>query len=124
LPKGVLSDAEINFNLEYPHLIDTSCYALRTTLYVETAPLWYAGYGADCIVGTWLVQNHAVATIGRATVNYPLTSAASPPVEWFIDGNRLMSDLYGSQLPWRSPDLRAHQGPRAHPHPTAGAANE
>jgi glycosyltransferase involved in cell wall biosynthesis len=115
LPGTVLSAAENRFNAVYPHLVDTSCYAIRAPLYVQTAPMWYFGYGADCIVATWLVRNHAVATTGRATVNYSLTSRKSPPIEWFIDGNRMMADVYGGVFPWRLPEIEAALGARQHP---------
>jgi glycosyltransferase involved in cell wall biosynthesis len=115
LPDTVLSESENRFNATYPHLIDTSCYAVRTPLYVQTAPLWYFGYGADCIVATWLVRNRAVATTGRATVNYSLASHKSPPISWFIDGNRIMADVYDGVFPWRLREVSATLGALSHP---------
>jgi glycosyltransferase involved in cell wall biosynthesis len=114
LAPSLLSNAEVTFNTVHPHLVDTSCYAMRTELCVRIGPLWYFGHGADAVVATWLVRNHRVATTGRATVNYPLTSRTSAPPEWFLEGNRLMRGLYGDELPWRSAGLGASSGSRPH----------
>jgi hypothetical protein len=98
-----------------PHLVDTNCYALPRPLALAVAPLMQEA-GADSVVASLLVQQHAGACTGTSTVNYALGGGSGLRAGWFTDGNDRIRQLYGSAaLPWRQAPRRLGPGPLGHP---------
>ncbi len=116
LPDGWLEDDdEVRMHADYPHLVDSSCYALPRELACAIAPLWQKLH-ADSVVPSFLVPRHTGVCTGKSTVNYALGGGSGTPSEWFTDGNRFVRGLYASApLPWRQSPQKLGPGSLAHP---------
>jgi glycosyltransferase involved in cell wall biosynthesis len=116
----MLSDLDIDRaerarHMRYPNLVDTSCYALPRQIACAVAPL-LRGEDADSELSSFLVQKYAGACSGKSTVNYALGGDSGTPAQWFTDGNRRISELYGSApLPWRQAPQKVGPGSFRHP---------
>ena len=113
LGRDLMPPTQEAFVARYPHLVDTSCYAIRTGLYRQISSRWLFGYGADCVVATTLVRRRRVACTGKYSVNYRLGSTMDVPAEYFEGGTAIMRSLYGDRFPWTQP-LTA-RGAAGHP---------
>jgi hypothetical protein len=84
-----------------PYLVDTSSYALRREVLARWSRCWGVGRGADCIFATELVRHEVGIGTGRRTVGYRLDVTTRPSTaDYFLRGNDLTRQLYGSTLPW------------------------
>ena len=84
------------------HLVDTSCYVLRTDLAVATSPLSYRRNGDllcsdELICRALLRRPEPFATSGLSTLNYTWRESA----DYFLRGNAAMRAAYAQGLPWR-----------------------
>lgn len=94
------------------HLVDTSCYVLRTDLAVATSPLGYRRNGDlrctdEVMCETLLRRPEAFATSGLSTLNYTWRESA----DYFLRGNAAMRRTYPAGLPWRQASAAVVAGP-------------
>jgi GT2 family glycosyltransferase len=87
---------------DYACLVDTSCFAIRREVYHQVSPFWHHRFQADRYVTRHLSRLFPrFATTGRYTLHYRLGSnPLSPPVEYFLEGNRAMTARYPDGFPW------------------------
>lgn len=85
------------------HHIDTNCYCLKTQVAVVIAGAWHGGWGQDRVVFQALKQYFPnFACSGEYSLNYRLDgNPGSVTKEFFIEGNRQMSEKYKEKFPWR-----------------------
>jgi hypothetical protein len=115
LGSSVLPPDQEEFLGACPYLVDTSCYALRREVLVRWSRCWDLGWGADCVFATELVHREPGVGTGRRTVSYRLdTDAQRDVARYFLTGNELAGELYGSPPPWVAPP---GGGPVARPEP-------
>lgn len=87
------------------HLIDTSCYFLRTDFLMKTSHFWLWGWGGDrrflqCVSEAY--GTDCMAGTGRYTVHYRLGgNEGSAPEASFVQGNARIDALLGARpKPW------------------------
>ena len=98
---SVLPPDEEEFLLAVPYLVDTSCYCLRREVVARWSRCWEVGRGADCVFATELIRHEVGVGTGQRTVGYRLDVKAHPTTaEYFLKGNDLARQHYGSPLPW------------------------
>ena len=91
------------------HLVDVNCYVLRRDVAIKASPLWHRRFRDEespdfVLCRTLLAEQPRWATNGRYSVNYRVGRAAgSVRAEFFLQGNRAMSQKYGVSYPWRAP---------------------
>jgi hypothetical protein len=91
------------------HMVDANCYALRRLVAVSVAPVWHRAFegalvtSADLHVCNALLKAYPrTGTNGLYTVNYLIgRSAQSVPLEYFLQGNRVMAERHPGGFPWR-----------------------
>lgn len=90
------------------HLVDVNCYVLRRDVAIKAGPLWHRRFRDEespdfVLCRTLLAEQPRWATNGRYSVNYRVGRAAgSVRAEFFLQGNRAMSQKYGVNYPWRA----------------------
>jgi hypothetical protein len=91
------------------HLIDVNCYFFKKDLAVQLAPVWNRKarepgvMEVDRALFSILLNNKVPsAETGNYTVNYAVGgNALSVAPEFFINGNKKMTEIYGGEFPWR-----------------------
>ena len=93
----------VYFNSEVHH-IDTSCFAVRRDVAVRIGHAWYGQWGADRqFFGA--LKNHfpKYSCTNQYTTNYRLDgNENSVNEEFFIEGNKINSEKYQGNFPWKS----------------------
>ena len=93
----------VYFNPEVHH-IDTSCFAVRRDVAVRIGHAWYGQWGADRqFFGA--LKNHfpKYRCTNQYTTNYRLDgNENSVNEEFFIEGNKINSEKYQGNFPWKS----------------------
>ena len=93
----------VYFNSEVHH-IDTSCFAIRRDVAVRIGHAWYGQWGADRqFFGA--LKNHfsKYSCTNQYTTNYRLDgNENSVNEEFFIEGNKINSEKYQGNFPWKS----------------------
>jgi glycosyltransferase involved in cell wall biosynthesis len=93
----------VYFNPEVHH-IDTSCFAIRRDVAVHIGHAWYGQWGADRqFFGA--LKNHfpKYSCTNQYTTNYRLDgNENSVNEEFFIEGNKINSEKYQGNFPWKS----------------------
>lgn len=98
--KSVLND---NF-------IDVGCWFLSKTAALTVSPLWYRRARhpqeqpeVDRIITATLMQHYGkFEGTGNYTLNYRVGNRVdSVQADFFLKGNKIMSDAFGEELPWR-----------------------
>lgn len=93
----------VYFNPEVHH-IDTSCFAVRRDVAVHIGHAWYGQWGADRqFFGA--LKNHfpKYSCTNQYTTNYRLDgNENSVNEEFFIEGNKINSEKYQGNFPWKS----------------------
>ena len=93
----------VYFNPEVHH-IDTSCFAVRRDVAVRIGHAWYGQWGADRqFFGA--LKNHfpKYSCTNQYTTNYRLDgNENSVNEEFFIEGNKINSEKYQGNFPWKS----------------------
>jgi FkbM family methyltransferase len=95
---------------EHDFLVDVGCYFLPKALAIQTAPIWYGEFRDPKMpeVDRWLMAALRIDypnydTSGLYTLNYRVgNTALSVRKEFFLDGNKQMSQKLGGRLPWRA----------------------
>lgn len=105
-----------SFLKKYPHLVDTSCFAIRGHLFMSVAPLWVYGHGADSVVATKLVRSEPVVLTGRYTTNYCLSPGTRSSLSYFERGNAFTHALFKGNYPWAKGKWMYLKGPQSYPH--------
>jgi len=90
------------------HLVDNSCYCVRTEIARRTSWAWYQPVTADRnFLKALLDLKIPAGCTGVPTVNYRLSldgSQAMSPAA-FVLGNQEISKTYGESPPWREPSF-------------------
>lgn len=84
-----------------PDLVDTSCYAIKTSVLTRIGHHWFNKFAADRIFFKELSnysQNYATTSL--YTLNYTLHEAGMPNKEFILRGNSAMLEKYQDCLPW------------------------
>jgi glycosyltransferase involved in cell wall biosynthesis len=93
----------VYFNPEVHH-IDTSCFAVRRDVAVRIGHAWYGQWGADRqFFGA--LKNHfpKYSCTNQYTTNYRLDgNENSVNEDFFIEGNKINSEKYQGNFPWKS----------------------
>ena len=93
----------VYFNSEVHH-IDPSCFAVRRDVAVRIGHAWYGQWGADRqFFGA--LKNHfpKYSCTNQYTTNYRLDgNENSVNEEFFIEGNKINSEKYQGNFPWKS----------------------
>lgn len=88
----------------YGHLIDTSCFFYKTEFLIKVCHLWHSKWGADrrfFEILTKRMNHYKYACTGKYTLNYRLEgNEGSVTKEFFIEGNKKTTNLYGINFPW------------------------
>lgn len=86
------------------HLIDTSCYAFERKFLITVCNHWHSGWGGDRRFFNILTRHYKFTNFGTNmlhTVNYRLGgNENSPTSSFFLEGNKRMSERFGSKYPW------------------------
>ena len=82
--------------------IDTNTYFLKTEIATKIASAWHGGWGQDRVFLQVLSQHFKNwDCTGKYTINYRVEGQqGSVNTEFFVTGNKIMSEKYGSKLPW------------------------
>lgn len=96
-------------------MVDTSCYCIRREVAIQSAPIWYRkGYSSlecdpDKALCRHLIHNYPKCfTTGEYSVAYRLgASDQSVALQYFLDGNSVMSEIY-RKFPWVRPKLQRY----------------
>ena len=93
----------VYFNPEVHH-IDTSCFAVRRDVAVRIGHAWYGQWGADRQFFGALKNNFSkYSCTNQYTTNYRLDgNENSVNEEFFIEGNKINSEKYQGNFPWKS----------------------
>lgn len=85
------------------HLVDTSCYCIKTPIAVQLSAAWHGGWGTDRRFFQLMAQYFAkFDCTGHYSLNYTLEgNAGSVQGQFFQHGNQLMKQHYGDNLPWK-----------------------
>jgi len=95
-------------NIYSTHLVDNTCYSLRTEVARRYAHTWYIPRVSDRTFLAELMKHQLpCACTGASTANYRLSADGSHSmnVEAFQQGNAKMHELFPNGLPWRQPTL-------------------
>ncbi len=95
-------------NVYNTHLVDNTCYSLKTEVARKHAHTWYIPRVSDRTFLAELMRHQLpCACTGTSTANYRLSSDGSHSMnaEAFIRGNATMHELFPNGLPWRLPTL-------------------
>ena len=91
-------------NQTYINFVDMNCYGFKTEFLLKLQHVFYRDtYHCDTEVykqAFALCKATEFGGTGQYTVNYRCTKSGQ--VEWFLDGNRKMNNLYNGNFPWRS----------------------
>jgi glycosyltransferase involved in cell wall biosynthesis len=91
--------------------VDVNCYFISKRIAIQTAPIWYRRARhpqeqpeVDRLLIHVLRQNNLkYTTTGKYTLNYRVGNRTdSVQSEFFMRGNGLMREKYGSQFPWNN----------------------
>jgi glycosyltransferase involved in cell wall biosynthesis len=88
---------------ERVHLIDTSCYAVKTDIAVKVGHAWYGKWGQDRVFFHTLANyfNNFDCT-NQHTLCYRLGgNEGSVQKEFFSNGNDFMTKKYNGKFPWK-----------------------
>ena len=93
----------VYFNSEVFH-IDTSCFAVRRDIAVHIGHAWYGQWGADRqFFGALKKYFTKFDCTNQYTTNYRLDgNENSVNEEFFIEGNKINSEKYQGNFPWKS----------------------
>jgi glycosyltransferase involved in cell wall biosynthesis len=93
----------VYFNPEVHH-IDTSCFAVRRDVAVRIGHAWYGQWGADRqFFGALKTHFPKYSCTNQYTTNYRLDgNENSVNEEFFIEGNKIKSEKYQGNFPWKS----------------------
>lgn len=93
----------VYFNDQVFH-IDTSCFAVRRDVAVRIGHSWYGQWGADRQFFNNLKQHYTkFDCTNESTVCYRLDGNPNSVTKEFFDkGNAVMSEKYGTELPWKN----------------------
>lgn len=106
-PLHHLEDFFVRFYSDYPYLIDTNCFCLKTDLFVELAGQMVNRYWGDALLASALIRTRRGVCVGKRTVNYRVRAGILTSVkEYFEQGNRQMLELYKGEFPWRTRQAR------------------
>jgi hypothetical protein len=96
------------------HLVDNTCYALKTEIARKYAHTWYIPRISDrTFLAELMKQQLPCACTGASTANYRLSADGSQSMnaDAFIKGNAAMQERYPNGMPWRQPTLFNIQQP-------------
>ena len=102
----------VYFNPEVSH-IDTSCFAIRRDIAVHIGHSWYGKWGADRQFFTALKKYFPkYECTNQYTTNYRLDgNANSVSEEFFIEGNKINTEKYQGNFPWKTGQQFIKVGP-------------
>jgi glycosyltransferase involved in cell wall biosynthesis len=102
----------VYFNPEVHH-IDTSCFAVRRDVAVHIGHAWYGQWGADRqFFGAIKKYFPKYSCTNQYTTNYRLDgNENSVNEEFFIEGNKINSEKYQGNFPWKSGQEFVSVGP-------------
>lgn len=102
----------VYFNPEVSH-IDTSCFAIRRNIAVNIGHAWYGQWGADRQFFTALKKYFPkYECTNQYTTNYRLDgNANSVSEEFFIEGNKINTEKYQGNFPWKTGQQFIKVGP-------------
>ena len=102
----------VYFNPEVHH-IDTSCFAVRRDVAVHIGHSWYGQWGADRqFFGAIKKYFPKYSCTNQYTTNYRLDgNENSVNEEFFIEGNKINSEKYQGNFPWKSGQEFVSVGP-------------
>jgi glycosyltransferase involved in cell wall biosynthesis len=102
----------VYFNPEVHH-IDTSCFAIRRDVAVHIGHAWYGQWGADRqFFGAIKKYFPKYSCTNQYTTNYRLDgNENSVNEEFFIEGNKINSEKYQGNFPWKSGQEFVSVGP-------------
>ena len=85
------------------NLIDTSCYAMKTSVAIKISHVWHCGWGADRLFANTIMQYFPkFQCTGEYTTSYRLDgNTGSVTREFFDYGNNIMNDKYNGIFPWQ-----------------------
>lgn len=98
---------------ENEYFVDVGCYFLPRKVAIETSRIWFRRARhpheqpeVDRLLMQILLQNKlAYQTTGEYTLNYRVGNRPdSVKAEFFLQGNQIMKNKYGEDLPWRKSD--------------------
>jgi glycosyltransferase involved in cell wall biosynthesis len=102
----------VYFNPEVFH-IDTSCFAIRRDIAVHIGHAWYGQWGADRQFFSALKKYFPkYECTNQYTTNYRLDgNENSVNEEFFIEGNKINSEKYQGNFPWKTGQQSINIGP-------------
>ena len=102
----------VYFNPEVSH-IDTSCFAIRRDIAVNIGHAWYGQWGADRQFFNALKKYFPkYECTNQYTTNYRLDgNANSVSEEFFIEGNKINTEKYQGEFPWKTGKQSIKVGP-------------
>lgn len=110
-PLHHLDDFFVRFYSDYPYLIDTNCFCLKTDVFVEVADQMVNRYWGDALLASALIRSRRGVCVGKRTVNYRVRAGVLTSLkEYFEQGNRAMLELYKGEYPWRNRQAREPLG--------------
>ncbi len=95
-------------NVYNTHLVDNTCYSLKTEVARKHAHTWHIPRVSDRTFLAELMKHQLpCACTGMSTANYRLSvdGSLSMNADAFIRGNATMHELFPHGLPWRLPTL-------------------
>ena len=102
----------VYFNPEVSH-IDTSCFAIRRDIAVNIGHAWYGQWGADRQFFNALKKYFPkYECTNQYTTNYRLDgNENSVSEEFFIEGNKINTEKYQGEFPWKTGKQSIKVGP-------------
>ena len=102
----------VYFNPEVFH-IDTSCFAIRRDIAVHIGHAWYGQWGADRQFFNALKKYFPkYECTNQYTTNYRLDgNENSVSEEFFIEGNKINTEKYQGEFPWKTGKQSIKVGP-------------
>ena len=102
----------VYFNPEVSH-IDTSCFAIRRDIAVNIGHAWYGHWGADRQFFNALKKYFPkYECTNQYTTNYRLDgNENSVSEEFFIEGNKINTEKYQGEFPWKTGKQSIKVGP-------------
>ena len=84
------------------HLIDTSCYCIKTSILTRISQLWNMGWGADRVFAQTLIQHVPNFNCTKEySTNYRVDgNQGSVNSDFFLQGNQVMTSKYNGVFPW------------------------
>jgi glycosyltransferase involved in cell wall biosynthesis len=85
------------------HLVDTSCYCIKTSVAARVSGAWYGQWGQDRVFLSTIAKHFPrFDCTGKHTVAYRLDgNQGSVTREFFQQGNAVMAQRYPGGFPWR-----------------------